>query len=227
MSDIILANQGTIDKYEGDAIIAFFGAPLTDEKHAYKACVSALRMKQIETSLNEHFLAEKMTPNPLVTRIGLNTGDMVVGNMGTEKKMNYTIMGNAVNLAARLEGVNKQYGSWILATDATLQSAGPDIVARALDRVRVVGISTPVQLWEVMALRAEADARLNERLAGFAAAHELFEARQYPKAEKTFKELVAAYPDDGPSAAYLKRSQNFQQKPPADNWDGVFNLTEK
>ncbi|HAP42732.1 MAG: guanylate cyclase [Spirochaetes bacterium GWD1_61_31] len=227
MSDIILERQGTIDKYEGDAIIAFFGAPLTDEKHAYKACVSALRMKQIEASLNERFMADKMTPNPLVTRIGLNTGDMVVGNMGTKKKMNYTIMGNAVNLAARLEGVNKQYGSWILATDATLQAAGPDVVARALDRVRVVGIHTPVQLWEVMALRAEADRAMTELLSGFAAAHELFEARQYPKSEAAFQELVAAYPNDGPSTTYLKRSQNFQQKPPADNWDGVFNLTEK
>jgi adenylate cyclase len=130
MSDIILQNRGTIDKYEGDAIISFFGAPVTNEFHAKMACRAAVLMKKKEAELNERFLAERMTPNPLVTRIGINTGDMVVGNMGTEKKMNYTMMGNAVNLAARLEGVNKQYGSWILASDATKAEAGDEFLFR-------------------------------------------------------------------------------------------------
>jgi len=227
MSDLVLEHQGTIDKYEGDAIIAFFGAPVTDEKHAYKACVSAIRMKQIEVSMNERFMAERMSPNPLVTRIGLNTGDMVVGNMGTEKKMNYTIMGNAVNLAARLEGVNKQYGSWILASDDTLKAAGDSIVARELDRVRVVGINTPVRLWEILTLRQELTPAMTALIDGFKEAHNLFEERDYVKSEHLFGQLCAAYPDDGPSATYLKRSRNFQEKPPAASWDGVFNLTEK
>lgn len=227
MSDLILENQGTIDKYEGDAIIAFFGAPVNDEKHAYKACLSAIRMKQIETSMNQRFLSEQRSPNPLVTRIGINTGDMVVGNMGTEKKMNYTIMGNAVNLAARLEGVNKQYGSWILVSDETLKATGDTIAARELDKVRVVGINTPVRLWEILALKDEISPEQNSLLAGFKEAHTLFEDRDYSRAAQLFTELSAAYPEDGPSATYLKRSRNFQEKPPAASWDGVFNLTEK
>jgi len=227
MSDTILNLQGTIDKYEGDAIIAFFGAPLTDEQHALKACTAAIRMKQLEKTMNEQFIRDQQSPTPLLTRIGLNTGDMVVGNMGTEKKMNYTIMGNAVNLAARLEGVNKQYGSWILATDETINTAGPSIIGRKFDRVRVVGINTPVQLWEIIGLREEAGTETMAMLEAFSAAHELFEARDYASAEKAFGELTVRWPEDGPSAAYRKRSQNFIQKAPSDTWDGVFNLTEK
>ncbi|HOX93111.1 MAG TPA: adenylate/guanylate cyclase domain-containing protein, partial [Spirochaetales bacterium] len=104
MSDIILDQKGTIDKYEGDAIIAFFGAPLDLPEHARNACRSAILMKRLEEQMNTMFLAEGLSPTPIATRIGINSGDMVVGNMGTERKMNYTMMGSAVNLAARLEG---------------------------------------------------------------------------------------------------------------------------
>ena len=124
MSDIILDAAGTIDKYEGDAIIAFWGAPLSSERHAQSAVESALLMKKAEAAMNERFAREKLHPGPLLTRIGINTGDMTVGNMGTERRMNYTMMGNAVNLAARLEGVNKQYGTWILTSQATRDDSG-------------------------------------------------------------------------------------------------------
>jgi adenylate cyclase len=109
MSNIIMGNMGTIDKYEGDAIIAFFGAPVFRENHPALACRSALAMKAAERKLNKAVLEEGLSPSPIFTRIGINSGEMVVGNMGAENKMDYTIMGNAVNLAARLEGVNKQY----------------------------------------------------------------------------------------------------------------------
>ena len=108
MSNLIMDQGGTIDKYEGDAIIAFYGAPVEFEDHAIRACRSAVRMKKMERIMNGHFLEDEIIPTPLLTRIGINTGDMVVGNMGTARKMDYTIMGNAVNLAAGLEGVNKQ-----------------------------------------------------------------------------------------------------------------------
>jgi adenylate cyclase len=114
MSDVILDYSGTIDKYIGDAIVSFFGAPMDVPDHAFKACASAVRMKQIEKKLNETRLADGTLPMPIYTRIGINTGKMVIGNMGTDKKMNYTMMGNHVNIAARLEGVNKVYASWIL-----------------------------------------------------------------------------------------------------------------
>jgi len=227
MSNIILENRGTIDKYEGDAIISFFGAPVTYQEHARAACYSAVRMKKREAELNDQFLKDGLSPTPLLTRIGLNTGDMVVGNMGTERKMDYTIMGNAVNLAARLEGVNKQYGSWILASDATKKEAGDEFVTRRFDRVRVVGINTPVQLWEIVDLRAETTEETLDFLDRFERAHAAFDVQQWEKAEKLFDALAKERPADGPSATYLRRSQEFQKKPPAAGWDGVFSLTEK
>ncbi|HCM27501.1 MAG TPA: adenylate/guanylate cyclase domain-containing protein [Treponema sp.] len=227
MSDIVLENKGTIDKYEGDAIIAFFGAPLSYETHARAACLSAVMMKRKEAELNERFLADKLTPTPLLTRIGVNTGDMVVGNMGTVRKMDYTIMGNAVNLAARLEGVNKQYGSWILASDATKIEAGDDFQSRRFDRVRVVGINTPVQLWEIVDLKADLKDEQLDFLERFEAAHLVFDAMDWKRAAEMFGALSTERPTDGPSATYRRRSEDFLKKAPAANWDGVFSLNEK
>ena len=227
MSDIILEERGTIDKYEGDAIISFFGAPVDYREHARLACRAAVLMKRKEAELNSFFLREKMTPNPLLTRIGINTGDMVVGNMGTERKMDYTIMGNAVNLAARLEGVNKQYGTWILISDMTKNELGEGFITRRLDRVRVVGINTPVQLWELVEMQDGVDAAMTDFLARFEEAHTVFDRRQWAQACALFKQLCTERPDDGPSQTYMRKSEAFMRQPPADNWDGVFSLTQK
>jgi adenylate cyclase len=184
-------------------------------------------MKRTEKLLNERFLAENLSPTPLLTRIGINTGDMVVGNMGTERKMDYTIMGNAVNLAARLEGVNKQYGSWILATEATKAETGATFAWRRLDRVRVVGINQPLRLYELVELAADLPAETTGLLADFDAALDLFEERRWTDASKAFQAIAERHPADGPCKTYLRRSREFQEKPPAHDWDGVFNLTEK
>ena len=227
MSDLILNEKGTIDKYEGDAIIAFFGAPLDLPDHSGRACLSAIRMRQLEAKLNPSFLERNMTPGPLMTRIGINTGEMVVGNMGTERKMNYTIMGNAVNLAARLEGVNKQYGTWILTTEFTAAEAGEAFLFRRLDRVRVVGIHTPVRLMNLLGLRDEEGDDGQQLVDGFHSALDLFEARRWAEAAEVFQLLEGRFPDDGPAKLYSQRSRDFLAKPPAADWDGVFNLTEK
>lgn len=227
MSDVILEEKGTIDKYEGDAIIAFFGAPLDLQDHANRALRSAILMKRTEAELNKSFLAEGLTPIPLATRIGVNTGDMVVGNMGTERKMDYTIMGNNVNLAARLEGVNKQYGSWILASGATVDGAGPGFLTRRMDRVRVVGISEPVRLYEVLDLEAEASKRLKETVRLFHEALAVFEAKDWTEAARLFQAVLDHSPEDGPAKTYLDRCARFRKAPPVKDWDGVFNLTEK
>jgi adenylate cyclase len=227
MSNIILELRGTIDKYEGDAIIAFFGAPLAYPDHASRACSAAVRMKKMEKFVNEHFLTEKLSPSPLVTRIGINTGEMVVGNMGTAQKMDYTIMGNSVNLASRLEGVNKQYGTWILASEATRQEAGEAFAWRQMDRVRVVGISQPVRLYELLEERSAVDASTLAAVEIFHQAQALFEAREWEKAAALFAEVRRLLPADGPAEVFLKRCRAFREKPPADNWDGVFSLTTK
>ncbi|MDR2501056.1 MAG: response regulator [Treponema sp.] len=227
MSDVILEQKGTIDKYEGDAIIAFFGAPLELPDHALRACTSAILMKRFEAGLNRQFIAQKKSPIPLLTRIGINTGDMVAGNMGTERKMNYTIMGSAVNLASRLEGVNKQYGTWILAAEATAQETAGRILSRRLDRIRVAGIQEPVRVYEILDIGGAVSAEDLRRVDLFHQAHALFEARDWKSAETAFAGLLNAHADDGPSRLYYRRCRLFQESPPADGWDGVFQFTGK
>jgi adenylate cyclase len=227
MSNIILDLRGTIDKYEGDAIISFFGAPIEYEDHAKRACLAAVRMRKMERILNDHILEQQLSPSPLRTRVGINTGEIVVGNMGTAKKMDYTMMGHAVNLAARLEGVNKQYGTWILVSDATKQEAGNELVFRRLDRVRVVGVTEPVRLYELVDERSEASQETIQLVEAFDAGIERFEQRDWDGASAQFQEAMKIRPDDGPAQFYAKRCKEFKRKPPPDNWDGAFNLSMK
>ncbi len=227
MSNIILSLKGTIDKYEGDAIISFFGAPVEFEDHAKRACLSAIRMKKMEDYLNEHFIRENMSPSKLLTRIGINTGDMVVGNMGTEQKMDYTIMGNSVNLASRLEGVNKQYGTWVMISETTKNEAGDEFFVRKLDRVRVVGIHQPVRLFELLDEKANVDPQKLEAIEIFHEGLSLFEERDWDAAKSKFKEVLKILPEDGPSNVYIKRCNDFKRKAPPASWDGVFNLSMK
>lgn len=227
MSDIILDEMGTIDKYEGDAIIAFFNAPLDVPDHAIRACRSALRMKQAEERLNPGWMERGMTPTPLFTRIGINTGEMVHGNMGTNQKKNYTIMGNHVNLAARLEGVNKQYGTAILISENTQVQLGNQFLCRTLDRVRVVGISQPIRLFELVAQKDQANAEQIELVERFHQGLEIFESRRYAEGMEFFRDLSKRWPEDGPVQTFLKRCQEYIQKPPPSDWDGVWNLMSK
>ncbi|MEE9309200.1 MAG: adenylate/guanylate cyclase domain-containing protein [Spirochaetia bacterium] len=227
MSDIILDLKGTIDKYEGDAIIAFFGAPVPFDNHPARACLSAVRMKKMERHLNDHFIKENLSPSPVYTRIGINTGEMVVGNMGTSQKMDYTIMGNSVNLAARLEGVNKQYGTWVLISEETYNTGGNEFTVRQMDRVRVVGIQEPVRLYELIDEKSATDANTLEAIELFHKGLELFESRQWDAAAAQFRKVQKILPGDGPSGVFIKRCQGFKKNPPAASWDGVFKLPEK
>ena len=227
MSDIILEQKGTIDKYEGDGIIAFFGAPLDLPDHALRACITAVIMKRLEAVMNSHIAEKRISPSPLLTRIGINSGEMVVGNMGTQKKMNYTIISNAVNLASRLEGVNKQYGTWILATDSTIQETKGKLLTRRLDRVKVVGINEAVRIHEILELKADASDALFEQVYLFHKAMDLFEERNWKDAEAAFNQVLKMHPDDGPSKHFVERCQQYIQFPPAADWDGSFKITEK
>jgi hypothetical protein len=141
--------------------------------------------------------------------------------------MNYTIMGNTVNLAARLEGVNKQYGTWILASEDTVKETGGRLLTRRLDRVRVVGITEPVRLHELIESTENATAAQKEKAALFDHALDLFEKREWEKAQSAFNQVLALDPADKPTALYLRRTGEYLTVPPKDNWDGVFNLSEK
>ena len=246
LSDIILENRGTIDKYEGDAIIGFFGAPISYDYHAWTACLSAIHMKEAEIEFNAEMLAADVIPMPVYTRIGINTGNMVVGNMGTDKKMNYTMMGNDVNLAARLEGVNKVYHTWILVSESTWIAADSGenkgkIVARRMDKVRVVGINKPVQLYNIVGLRSEMTENQLKSVDLFHQGLDRYLQRDFVNAKKYFDMANDLYPEtvtcynrdgstyteDGPASVFSARcTKNITEGIPA-NWDGVVNLVSK
>jgi class 3 adenylate cyclase len=254
MSNIVLDNQGTIDKYEGDAIIAFFGAPIHFDNHASLACRAAVNMKKAEKDINRDALelglitpavmeamakkgavASLDDPCPIFTRIGMNTGDMVVGNMGTPNKMDYTIMGNAVNLAARLEGVNKQYDtSGILISEYTRAFIGDEFILRPLSRVRVVGINTPLRLYELLDIAGEAPQDLVDMVKSWEQAFDFYEKRDFLSAKNLFqgiidKNITLFGSADKVVKKYLDRCVNYLAAPPDEKaWDeGVDNLTEK
>ncbi len=227
MSDIILDLGGTIDKYEGDAIIAFFNAPLELPAHARLASLAAVRMKRAERKLNADLAQTQGASNELLTRLGLNTGDMIVGNMGTDRKMDYTIIGDAVNLAARLEGVNKQYGTWICASEDTIAEAGDDFVVRRLDRIRVVGKSVPIRIYEIIEEKSQAGTAYDAMISQFEEGIELFAAKDWKGAVKAFEQTLVLQPNDGPSKTFIERCKVYMVTPPPADWDGVFNLTLK
>ena len=249
MSDIVLNNQGTIDKYEGDAIIAFFGAPIHMENHAALACRAAIDMKKTEVDINREALEKGFInqdvmkamfgkgiissiddPSPMFTRLGINTGDMVVGNMGTPNKMDYTIMGNNVNLAARLEGVNKQYDTGgVLISEYTRTHLGDEFSLRPLSRVRVVGVNTPLRLYELLGIASEASPDMLEMLKNWEEAFKYYEKREFQAAQGFFQLIYDNNKKDFVAKKYLNRCIKFVSSPPDEKtWDnGVDNLTEK
>lgn len=227
MSDIVLDQKGTIDKYIGDAIVSFFGAPLDLPDHASRACLAAVRMKEAEARLNEEMAASGECPTPIYTRIGINTGAMVVGNMGTDNKMNYTIMGNDVNLAARLEGVNKQYGSWILVSESTWDETAGMFLGRKLDRVRVVGIETPVQLYNILCVRAEATGPMVAFVDRFNLAIDAYREKRFGDAILLFNKCQDLFPEDGATRIFLDRVNALVRDGVPPDWSDIINMTTK
>lgn len=224
MTEIIRYNHGTLDKYIGDAIVAFFGAPLDDERHAVKACRAALESQRRLAALREKWKARDLPP--IEVRIGINTGRMLVGNMGSKDTFNYTMMGDEVNLASRLEGLNKQYGSSICITESTLNAANGEFEARELDLVRVVGRETPVRIYELMALKGGLTPEREKQRAQFHQALKIYRARKWEEASALFAELHRLY-DDTAAVYYVRRCRRFMELPPGSDWDGVFSITMK
>jgi len=227
MSNVILDQKGTIDKYVGDAILAFFGAPAKLPDHAVRTCTAAILMKRLETEMNKLLKEKNLCPMPVITRIGINTDYMVVGNMGTQKKMNYTVIGDAVNLASRLEGVNKQYGTSIIASENTVKETGDKFLSRRLGWIRVVGISKPVRIYEILDLTADANPSLHKLTDLFHNALDVFELQQWKNAEHAFNLVLEQFPDDNPSKLYQKYCKHYYQNPPPNNWNGVIDIKEK
>jgi adenylate cyclase len=218
MTRIVLEERGTLDKFIGDAVMAIFNAPLDVPLHAVHACRAAVRMLEELQRLNTGFVSRGM--HSLDIGIGINTGPAVVGNMGADIRIDYTAIGDSVNLASRLEGLNKLYGSHILVSEDTRQQVPPDMFCfREVDRVRVKGKHKPVVLFELLVDR-------QELLPGFEAALEQYRAQAFEAARLMFDELTQQY-DDGPSRLYSSRCAEYLLTPPPAGWDGIYTAKSK
>ncbi len=221
MTDIVLEEEGTLDKYEGDAIVAFWNAPLDQPDHAIRACRAALRCQQRLAELQPSFQA--MVGRELRMRVGINTGAVVVGNMGSNKRFDYTFMGDAGNLAARLEGANKVFGTYIMVSEETWRRTGGALLGRELGELVVLGKTKPVRVFEPTALAGEGPAPAPSPVDGhFAQGLACCRDGRWQQALEAFCLL----PDDPAARAYADRCRELCQ-PGGEGWDGVWNLTSK
>jgi len=225
MTDIILKYEGTVDKYVGDAIIAFFGAPITLADHASRTCLVAIDMQKRLGELREEW--KKEGRHELFMRIGINTGQMVVGNMGSTNRMDYTMMGDSVNLAARLEGVNKQYQTYTMLSEFTYELAKNDIEARELDSIRVVGKKEPIRIYELLGRKGEMEDSVRLILPHFREGLDHYKNQRWEEGITCFENALNLHEDDGPSLTYFERCITFQNHPPPLDWDGVFSMRTK
>ena len=219
MTDIIYAHGGTVDKYEGDAIIAFWNAPLVQKDHAVLAVHTALECQSRLEELNPEF--KQQIGAELHQRIGINSGPVVVGNMGSRQRFNYTFLGDAGNLAARLEGINKQFGTSLLISGNTRKQLDPGIVIREIARVQVVGRREAVTVYEPLApSTAEISREIRERFAeGLVAYYE-------GDLDKALAVFSIIEDKDPPASAYVRRCRHMQANPP-EEWTGIWIMTEK
>jgi adenylate cyclase len=233
MTNILTDQGGTLDKFIGDAIVAFFGAPLPYEDHALRACISSQLMQKELINLREKWQRDgwpDIVAN-MKNRMGLNTGEMITGNMGSESRFNYTMMGDNVNLAARCESGAKAFGVYTMITEATKVEAekyGNDCVFRYLDKIVVKGRTQPVKMYEISDLRSDADQKLYDCIGLYEAGMEKYLDQQWDDAISLFEKSSAleAHPVN-PSKMLLQRSKLLKKDPPNEFWDGVFVMKSK
>ncbi len=224
MTELVFANKGTLDKYMGDAIMAFFGAPIASHDHAENACRCALqhitKLKELQQQYRSQGLPE------IDIGIGINTGEMSVGNMGSQTVRNYTVMGDNVNLGSRLEGINKQYGTRIIISEFTQAAIQDKFITREIDWVKVKGKLKPVRIFELMAEKS-VEPKVQEMLKHYNQGFQLYHERKFDFAIKEFEAALAANPEDKVSKLYIHRCEYFISEPPPQDWDGVIEMKEK
>ena len=224
MTHVIHKRRGTIDKYMGDCIMAFWGAPLADPNHAKHALEAAVGMIESLTQLQAEFKAKGWPP--IEIGVGLNTGDMTVGNMGSEFRMAYTVMGDAVNLGSRLEGLTKEYGVHIIVGENTREKV-PDYLFRELDLVRVKGKDKPVAIYEPICLMGQEDKAIRDELKLYREACRLYRTQNWDLAELQFINLQKLSPQRKLYALYIERIRHYRAESPGDGWDGAFTFKTK
>jgi adenylate cyclase len=222
MTDIIESHGGYVDKYIGDSIVAIFGAPVDDPDHACNAVRAALRCRARLEELNRNNVA--FQGYKLAHRIGLNSGDALVGNIGSRRRFNYTVMSDAVNVASRLEGANKYFGTSIMASEITVALTGATFAWRELDAIRVKGRSDPVRIYEPLAESGQQTPEQSANAAAYAEGLACWRAREFSRAVKCFDRVAEA---DPPSALFRKRAKEFADNPPPPEWAPVNTLEGK
>jgi class 3 adenylate cyclase len=231
MSAPIRDHGGVIDKYIGDAIMAYWGPPFTENAdQARLACLAALDMLERVGPLRTEFpelLGLRYLPIAFDIRIGIATGDALVGSIGSEQMMSYTVMGDTVNLASRLEGANKVYGGRILVSAATIAGADDAIEAREIDRVVLLGQTQPQPVFEIMGRKGELTPAQVELRTRFSEGVAAYRARRWDEARRAFAAGLESVPNDGPSMTFIKRIDSLMTTPPCDNWDGSWHLEQK
>ena len=226
MTEIILQNQGTLDKYLGDAVMAFWGAPLPIEKHAFYACKTALEMNRKLHQLQEEWLRKGQ--QPISMRIGINSGDVIVGNIGGKKRFDYTVMGDAVNLASRLEGANKAYGTSIMISETTYNHVQHKFLVRELDNIQVKGKTKPTKVFELIGNSDDVEAKEKiNKLQDYLIGLEYYKKAEFEEAMIHFNNSLEQIEKDQPTKVYLDRIQFYIENPPPKNWDGVFIMKTK
>ena len=221
MTDIILDLGGTLDKYEGDAIIAFWNAPLDLPDHALRACRAALRCQRRLAERREDF--RRRYGHEVRMRVGINSGPAVVGNMGSDRRFDYTAMGDTMNLASRLEGAGKVYGVSTLVGEETERRVRDEILAREVDVIRVVGKKQPIRVFELLGEKGAVPAEELEKTSLFNRALETYRARRFSEAAAMFEALAS----DPVAAVYAGRARQSASSPPPEDWDGVYELNKK
>jgi len=224
MTKIIHKHRGTVDKYIGDAIMAFWGAPLADEEHAKHALMAAVEMKERLPTLNKEFEAKGFPT--LRIGIGLNTGRMNVGNMGSEFRVAYTVLGDSVNLAARLESITKQYGESLIISESTKLQV-PNWSYQEIDLVRVVGKNVPIAIYKPIAPLEDINVDQTKEIEQFEEALKAYRNKNWRVAKATLEELVDYSGTPNLYKIYLRRLDEYKDNPPANDWDGVYEASSK
>jgi adenylate cyclase len=220
----ILLTGGTVDKFIGDAVMAFWGAPGNDPDQALAACTAALRVQSRLVDLRKQWETEGRVG--FHSRIGINTGDVIAGNIGSDARLNYTVIGDAVNVASRIEGINKQYGTQIIIADTTFAAAGPEIIARPLDWVAVIGKADAVLLYELLGLTSQGATR-EPWIALFAEALEHYCRRRWNEAIDLLQQVLRERATDGPAQRLLDLCRRYLVDPPPPEWDGIYRSQSK
>jgi adenylate cyclase len=225
MTDIIMKNEGTLDKYVGDAVMAVWGAPMELPNSAMNACRAALQMQEKTSEIAARWKEEGKPA--LMVRMGLNTDFMVVGNVGGSARFDYTVIGDAVNLGSRMEGANKEYGTKIMISERTQEMVKDVLLCRELDLLIVKGKTRPIRVFELMADRSTADKGTLDLAEIYTRGMTHYRERRFTQAAEEFTAALALRPEDGPSTLYLARSLAYVKKAPPQDWNGVFELKTK